>query len=311
MTKKIALTGATGFVGGHLLALLLSRGYKINALTRVTQAAIENINWIKGDLENKAALNQLVRDVDVVINVAGLIKAKNKNEFLKANSDAISNILASIDEEKSAPHFIQISSLAAREPQLSDYAFSKNEGEKLLINNEIDINWTIIRPPGIYGPNDQETLKIFKLLKWGLALYPGDKHNRVSWIHVADLVDAISITIEKNGQYGKIIEIDDGSVNGYSHAEFFDAIAINMNSSPIKITAPKFLLKSIGHINDIMGRILCYTSILSAKKVNELCHPDWVSRHTHKFQDDEWHAKYDLKGGLKETLDWYKKNKSI
>ncbi|MBT5072490.1 MAG: NAD(P)-dependent oxidoreductase [Kordiimonadaceae bacterium] len=311
MTKRIALTGATGFVGGHLLRLLLSRGYKINALTRVMQEQIENVNWVKGDLENKDALKELVKDAHVIINVAGLVKAQNKKDFSRANSDAISNILTSIDKEKTAPHFIQISSLAAREPQLSDYAFSKNEGEKVLINNEIGINWTIIRPPGIYGPNDQETLKIFKLIKWRLALYPGNKHHRVSWIHVTDLVNAISRIVEKDQQYGTIIEIDDGNKGGYTHAEFFDTIAKNLNINPIKITAPNFLLKIIGHINDIMGAILGYAPMLSSKKVNEICHPDWVCRDTHKFQDDEWHAKYNLTEGLKETLDWYKNNKSI
>lgn len=170
MTKRIALTGATGFVGRHLLRALTSRGYMVNALTRRAQQPIGNVTWVEGDLANKNALEKLVDNTDVVINVAGLVKAKSKHQFLNINAAPLSALLHAINSKEIKPHFIQISSLAAREPHLSDYAFSKNQGEKILINNELGINWTIIRPPGIYGPNDNETLKIFKLIKWHLAL---------------------------------------------------------------------------------------------------------------------------------------------
>ncbi|MDG1858711.1 MAG: NAD(P)-dependent oxidoreductase, partial [Emcibacteraceae bacterium] len=151
MTKIIALTGATGFVGGHLLEALISQGFKVKALTRRPQSSLKNVTWISGDFENCAALKELVTNVDVIINVAGLVKAKSKNDFLKANGIAVSNLLSAIDNENT-PHIIQMSSLAAREPNLSDYAYSKQEGEKVISNSPYD--WTIIRPPGIYGPRD-------------------------------------------------------------------------------------------------------------------------------------------------------------
>ncbi|MDG1438150.1 MAG: NAD(P)H-binding protein, partial [Emcibacteraceae bacterium] len=80
MTKTIALTGATGFVGGHLLHSLVSRGFIVKALTRRPQKNIDNVTWISGDFENCSALKELLKDVDVIINVAGLVKAKNKND---------------------------------------------------------------------------------------------------------------------------------------------------------------------------------------------------------------------------------------
>lgn len=311
MNKRIAVTGATGFVGRHLVDILLSQNYQINALTRRPQPPRDNINWIEGDLEDKLALSKLVKNTDAVIHVAGAIKAMNKIEFLNANAHSVSNIIDVLKKQKIKPHFIQISSLAAREPQLSDYAYSKQKGEKLLIDNNLDLNWTIVRPPGIYGPYDMETLKIFKLFKWRLALYPGNRNNRVSWIHVVDLVKYITYLIESPTYYGKILEIDDGKKNGYSHKEFMNGIADTLKINPLEITVPKVLLKIIGHINDIIGRIFSFAPMVSSKKVNEIFHNDWTVENQHAATLTQFHEARKLKDGLKETLDWYRNNEYI
>ena len=310
MTKIIALTGATGFVGRHLLRTLASQGFIIKALTRRPQPELKNVIWVSGDLENQSSLKELVADSDVIINVAGLVKAKNLDDFLDANANAIENILNVIDIHKK-PHFLQISSLAAREENISDYAFSKRQGEIILQSNTHQLPWTIIRPPGIYGPRDTETLKIFRMLNAGLALFPEDKNNRVSWININDLITAIVYLMNNKNYFQKTLEIDDGNQNGYSHEEFYKTASEILSVSPFYITIPKFLLKLFGHINDIFGRIFNYAPMVSAKKVNEICHSDWVCRKNNDFDINGWHAKIDLKTGLKETLDWYKNNEYI
>ncbi|MCP5382220.1 MAG: NAD(P)-dependent oxidoreductase [Kordiimonadaceae bacterium] len=309
--KKIALTGATGFVGGHLLKDMLARGYHVSALTRRPQQQIDNVKWINADLGDQSALIELCKDADIIINVAGLVKAMNKQDFLEANSVSVSNLLNAINPDCKPKHFIQISSLAAREPHLSDYAFSKFMGEEAIKNNSLSLNWTIIRPPGIYGPGDTETLKIFKMLKSGLAIFPANRNNRVSWIHVSDLVNSIISTFENNQFFNQILEIGDGQQGGYTHEYFYNTAASIMQVSPIKITSPKFLLKSTGHLNSISGRIFGYPPMLSAKKVNEICHPDWVCNPLMEFPIDKNKIRYDLEEGLKQTLDWYKKNEYI
>lgn len=311
MTKRIALTGSTGFVGGHLLKDLLKQGFKVTALTRRPQQAVKNVRWINGDLQNTSALKELVKDADVIINVAGLVKAKSKSDFFKANTQAVSGLLDAMDTSDCNPDFIQISSLAAREAKISHYAESKIQGEVLVKSHHPDLKWTIIRPPGIYGPNDSETLKIFNMLKWRFALFPGSRKNRVSWIHVSDLVAAIRNIIGREEYYHKLIEIDDGSENGYSHEEFYTTASEILNVTPFKVTIPKFILKIIGHINDMFGRIFGYAPMMSAMKVNELCHDNWVCNKEHKITPDDWKAKHDLESGLKETLDWYKNNEYI
>lgn len=309
MTRRIALTGATGFVGKHLLDELISQGYHVNALTRRPQSEKDNVNWILGDLDNQNALADLLEETEALINVAGLIKAKTKQQFLAANTDAVETLIKHSSSLDKPYHFIQISTLAAREGNISEYAESKHNAEMLFQKLNGDLKWTIIRPPAVYGPEDIETLKIFKSLKWRLALIPIDKKARVSWIHVSDLANAIASSINNENCFSKTFEIDDGAKHGYSHDDFYNTASALLNVSPIKITLPKFILKIIGHVNDIFGRIFGYTPMLSAQKVNEICHPNWVIRKTPDFKITKWDAKYDLRQGLEQTLNWYKNNK--
>ncbi len=312
MTKRIALTGATGFVGSHLLDELVSRGYHVNALARRPQQPRENVNWILGDLDNQNALNELILETDCLINVAGLIKAKSRSDFLHANTESVNKLVHTVNNSGKSYHFIQISTLAAREATISDYAQSKNFAEQALKKETgKNVTWTIIRPPAVYGPGDTETLKIFKSLKWRIALIPAEQQARVSWIHVTDLARAISTAINNEDCFSQTYEIDDGSEQGYSHTEFYNVVSDLLSVNPAKITIPKIILKIIGHSNDIIGRIFGYIPMLSSQKVNEICHTDWVVNKSFKLKDKGWTAQYDLRKGLKQTLDWYKNNKYI
>lgn len=310
MTKRIALTGATGFVGSHLLDELLSRGYFVNALARKEQPPREGVNWILGDLQNEGALTELIDGSHVIINVAGLIKAKSANDFMAANSQAVATIKSIVKKSSLNPLFIQISSYAAREPQISDYAMSKYQGEEMLKIGD-EIRWTVLRPPGVYGPGDTETLKIFKAIRYGVAFYPASKNNRVSWIHVADLSNAIADLSEMENCEKKTFEVDDGTANGYSHEEFFNTTSLLMSKSPLRITVPRVVLYAIGSVNELLGILLNYAPMVSAKKVNEICHDNWTLNTSIDFQKTGWSPKINLKDGLEETLDWYKNNQYI
>lgn len=310
MTKRIALTGTTGFVGGHLLEELLSRGYLVNALTRKNQPPKDGVKWTLGDLQNEAALADLLDGCDIIINVAGLIKAKSAQEFMSANSLAVATLKSIVNKSSLNPLFIQISSYAAREPQLSDYAESKYQGEEMLKIGD-EIRWTILRPPAVYGPGDTETLKIFKIIQHGLVLYPANKDNRVSWINISDLSIAIADLIEIKNCEKKTFEVDDGAANGYSHEEFFNTASQIMGKSTVKITIPKIFLKIIGSMNELFGMLLNYAPMASSDKINEICHDDWVVDKKLDFQETGWTPKTNLNDGLKETLDWYKNNEYI
>ncbi|NOZ42447.1 MAG: NAD(P)-dependent oxidoreductase [Alphaproteobacteria bacterium] len=308
MTKIIAVTGATGFVGKHLVRALVAHGFQVRALTRRPMPPSSNITWIAGDLENRPALASLAENADVFIHLAGLIKAKTPPEFYQVNSHGVKTVLEVIRNSSARPHFILLSSLAAREEQLSSYAQSKRQGEENLIKYSADLPWTILRPPAIYGPEDMEILKIFKSITWRLALIPARPDNRVSWIYAPDLARAIIAVCQNQTCFGKILDVDDGRENGYSHREMYQIAANILNITPLHFIMPRPALKTLAGLNVLFSTFFGYTPMLTPEKVNELCHPDWICRGPHVMRITAWKPETDMKQGFGKTLQWYKKN---
>jgi len=311
MTKIAAITGATGFVGKHLIRELIAQGFQVNALTRRPQPETSSVNWIEGDLENRTALALLVKNADVIYHLAGLIKAQRRDDFTRINSHGVQTLIDVIHHSGHSPHFIHLSSLAAREGQLSSYAQSKRKGEEILANTAGNMPWTILRPPGIYGPEDRETLKIFKAISFRIALLPGRADNRASWIYVPDLAKAMITVAENQACYGKILDVDDGKKDGYSHKEMYEIAANILNIRPFKFTVPHIILKIIGHINILFSTIFGYIPMITPEKVNELCYPDWICHGPHVMTLTNWQPENDLDLGFSKTLRWYKENNLI
>lgn len=308
MPKIAAVTGATGFVGKHLIRELVKQGFQVKALTRRPQPETENISWIEGDLENSRALSHLVEKADVLFHLAGLIKARTAQDFNRVNSQSVQTLLKIIRKSSSNPHFILLSSLAARERYLSSYAESKRKGEEILSQNAGSLPWTVLRPPGIYGPEDRETLKIFKAISARIAPLPGKSDNRASWIYAPDLAQAMIAVSENNACFGQILDVDDGTINGYSNQEMYVTASTILNIRPFQFVLPKFILKLVAHINVLFSTIFGYIPMVTPEKVNELCYPDWICRGPHVMRMTTWKPETDLKQGFKKTLKWYKEN---
>lgn len=311
MKKTAAVTGATGFVGKHLIRELVAQGFQVNALTRRPQPETEKINWIPGDLENKPALKRLIKNADVVFHLAGLIKAKTKEDFNRVNSQSIGTLIEILQSTSAKPHFILLSSLAAREPDLSSYARSKRKGEEILAKQAVDLPWTILRPPGIYGPEDMETLKIFKAISARIAPLPGKPDNRASWIYAPDLAEAMIAVSENQACFGQILDIDDGTDRGYSNKEMYITASNILDIRAFQFTLPKSFLKIFAHFNVLFSTIFGYTPMVTPEKVNELCYPDWICRGPHVMKMTNWKPKTNLKQGFRKTLKWYKENNLV
>lgn len=310
MKQTVALTGATGFLGKHLLDALLEDGYAVRALTRKSQEPRQGVEWIRGDVSDPAAMSALTKKADIVVHAAGLVKAKSRSEFFRINRDGTERLLKCA-RNNNVKRFILVSSLAARESQLSHYAASKAAAESLIIDREWPFETLIIRPPGIYGPGDMEILKILKATKYGLLPAPGSTKNRFAMIHAADLSRAISVIIRSTDALEKqIIEIDDGMENGYSIPDVALAIAAATGEKKATcISIPRWLLKTIGSANLLISKAISSTPMLTPAKANELSHADWTVSEDKKISIEGWQAEYDLTSGLKNTIEWYRQHK--
>ena len=310
--KTVALTGATGFVGARILDKLLERGTPVRALTRRPQPQATGIDWIPGDLNDAAALQELVKDADAVIHCAGLVKARSAEEFDRVNRQGSRSICQAVravavaGEKPAHPHFILISSLVARLPEISAYAASKHAAEQAVRESLEDSPWTVIRPPGVYGPGDVEILKLLRVMRRGVALAPGSQDSRFSLLHVDDLAEAVCAALWQPRIFSKMIELDDNKSGGYSMDEV-RILAESIFGRRIRtITVPEGLLHFAGAANEIAARLVGGTPMLTRGKVRELVHADWVSAGEKLPTLIEWKPQFDLGAGLGDAVAWYR-----
>ncbi|MEX0297840.1 MAG: NAD-dependent epimerase/dehydratase family protein [Kordiimonas sp.] len=304
--QTIALTGGTGFLGKHQIESLLEAGYKVKALTRRSQPEKQGVEWILGDLENTESLQKLCEGVDTLVHVAGLVKAVNRDTFFDINVKC-SKVLFDIAASEKVNHVIQVSSLAAREPRLSHYGASKAGAELLLTARKWPFTWTIVRPPAIYGPGDTEILKLIKATKLGILPAPGSTANRFSMIHVHDMASAITELCDGSNPSG-VLEIDDGKTGGYQLKDVALALSSDDSKPPKTFSLPFWVMGAIGAINGMIASAINRPAMLTLSTARYLCHPDWTVREPRRPRLANWSPKFDLKAGLSDTMDWYKKN---
>lgn len=294
----LAITGGTGFVGSHLIDAALAAGHTVKALARREQAPREGVEWVSGSLEDREAVRRLVTDADAVIHVAGVINAPDASGFDRGNVEGTLAMLAAATAA-GIHRFVQVSSLAAREPRLSLYGGSKRRAEQLVERSGLD--WAIVRPPAVYGPGDRETLDLFKMARGGQIYMP--PKGRLSLIHVDDLARLLLGLAEPTAPSGLIVEPDDGRPDGWSHREFGDALGAAVGTPARTISTPRFLL-GIGSRLDRLVR--GNKAKLTADRVAYFCHPDWVASPDMKPPADLWFPEIDTMRGLKDTAAWYR-----
>ena len=309
--KLVALTGATGFLGAHLAPALSARGFRLRMLTRRDRSArIESgsgIDVIRGDLDDMPALTRLVRDADVVVHAAGLIKAVSAAEFLAVNRDGAARLAAAVRQEASAAHLIGISSLAARVPRLSPYAYSKHAGEQAL-RAGFPGRVTIIRPPVIYGPGDPETLGIFRAASRRFAPVPGSADIRVAMIHVSDAAAAIAAVAGWSGAPGGATHaLADPNPAGYAPREILLAAAMAVGNQPRLVPLPAPAVRLAGQLAGLHGRVRGRATMFSAGKAREMLHPDWGIRPHELLPAPLRPAGINLGRGFASTVAWYRK----
>lgn len=303
MSKLVAVTGATGFIGKVLIRKLAESGWIVRALTRSHRPDSKAIQWIHGDLDNLTALHQLVNGVAFVIHCAATVRGSSFQEFSHVNIDGTKNLLSAIAEQEQYPRFLLISSLAARKPELSWYAQSKYLSEQKLAEYAYPLQWTVFRPTAVYGPGDKELKPLFLAMQRGLLPVVGKIHNRFGLIHVEDLVAAIQAWLASDRVVNGIFELDDGMPNGYSY-QSLSVLAQQVWKHPVHcITIPNFLIRSVALLNLWLARLLHYSPMLTPGKVNELQHNDWVCDNTPLTQAlPAWQPNIRLQDVLSEVI---------
>lgn len=278
MKRLAALTGGTGFLGRHVIREFADQGWDVRILAR-SQPQLPELSDVKidltlGDLSDQGSLRALSEGTDAFIHIAGVVKAKNRRDFLRANQDGAALAAKAWAQTTESGRFLLISSMAARAPELSFYAESKHAGEMAVEKALSGRDWRILRPGAIYGKYDQESLKVLKLSNAPVQLMLNAPSARVAMVDARDAARAI-VAAAQDQDIGAVHEISDARHDGYGWAELASiaAKALGKPGRPIRLPSP--VLKGVGAIGGVISGVTGGVEMLTPGKVREILHKNW------------------------------------
>jgi nucleoside-diphosphate-sugar epimerase len=308
MTQTIAITGASGFIGQTITRQLVKAGYRVRALVRSKQSSgvlpASGVDLVRGALEDRLSLEALVRGADAVVHCAGAVRGATQQQFDQVNVEGVERLLLTLETSNSRPRLLSLSSLAAREPQLSFYARSKYKGEQVLVNEARRVGWDVLRPPAVYGPGDREMLPLFSAMARGIAPVPGAAHARFSLLFVDDLAAAVLAWIRSGHAARVIYTLDDGREGGYDWRGVASIVESLCRRRVRLLRVPAWALDFPAWLNRHASRLFGYAPMLTPEKLRELRHVDWVCDHTALQAATGWRPQVQLEEGLNRTPGW-------
>ena len=237
-----------------------------------------------------------MRDCTAVVHAAGAVRGNNLEQFMHSNSQGTRRLLEAMQAAAPTAKILLLSSLAAREPQLSWYSRSKREGENLVTASTL--RWSVLRPPAVYGPGDREMKAIFDWMLRGIALVPGSVTARTSLIHVDDLVQATLVCLSSDAATGQVLELGDGKGGGYDWRELA-TIAGTAFQRPVRLLKiPAAVLDVVALISLWLAKLTGRPAMLTPPKLRELRHENWVSDNAAITEATGWMPRIPLHDGL-------------
>jgi len=320
---KTLVTGASGFIGSHLVDQLIDDGHEVTGLIRETSSRrwLENkpVRLVTGDIRNADSLTDAVKEQEVIFHVAGSIIARNYKKFEETNHTGTENLMKKIlAHNPNVKKVIYVSSIAAAGPTTPDhllteedpsypinaYGKSKYAGEQTVLSYSDKINVLIIRPPVVYGPRDKGVLKFFQLVAKHIKIKLGYRDRYVTVIHVSDLVDAMLLTLQKETETGELYYVDDGTPKR-KWLEIQNKIARIMGKRTVNIRIPLTFLFLVSATMDGIQRMSRKKNWISLDKYKELSQQAWLCDGTKIEKTVGYSPKITLEKGLQQTIAWY------
>ncbi|MEJ2677713.1 MAG: NAD-dependent epimerase/dehydratase family protein [Gemmatimonadota bacterium] len=319
--ERVLITGATGFVGSHLASALAEGHFKVRALVRSTSNLrhLEALGFEReeADLRDAAALVKAVRDVDIVLHLAGLTRARHEAEFRDVNVEGTRRLVEAMVKSGRPRRLVYVSSLAAAGPArngrpvhpddephpLTAYGRSKLDAERLCLAAQKTFGVVVLRPPAVYGPGDRSLLPFFRLARHGVLPIPSGPARRLQLIHAADLAEAICRAGVAEGAGGIYHTAEP---RAYTWREVLDLVAEAVGQSGRGVRVPAGLIRAAAAVSEVAGRVVARPSIFTRDKARELLAPAWLCDTEAAKKDLDFVARTPLAEVLRETAAWYR-----
>ncbi|GJL79114.1 MAG: NAD-dependent epimerase [Nitrospinaceae bacterium] len=323
--STVLVTGASGFIGSHLVDALLQRHCKVHCLVRRSS----DLHWLDrtkvqlhfGNLIESFPLGDCLEQSDYVFHCAGLTRAKTREGYFQANAHACKVLYEKCAVQgKNLKRIVHISSLASVGPSLPDhpvdedtpckpltyYGKSKLAGEKIAEQYSSSLPILILRPPVVYGPREVNFFTFIKGISKGWNLKMGSGERVLSLIYVADLVQAmLKAAITSTSSGGQTYFITDGQFYHWDAVVETTAKLLEARIRSIKI--PDSLLGLLGLFMDFASIYLKTTPLLDSQRIIDIRQSTWTASSQRFFETFDFKPQYDLQKGLSETVDWNKK----
>lgn len=321
---RVLLTGASGFVGSHLLDGLTGRGCDVTLLLRGTSSNrflarhLPRARVVRGTLADGAALREALADATHVLHCAGATKAVRAAGLMAANQQGTRNLVQAVNEHSDRiERFVLISSLAAGHPATaarpahetdpseprSAYGRSKLAAETE-VREACEVVWTILRPAAVYGPRDTEFLPLFRAVSRGIAPLFGGGSQELSLVFVKDLVEVALTALTSPRACRNNLNVASSEI--VTTRELALGIGDAMGVRPRTLPLPWALLRLVCSVQTVWSRIVGRATILAHGKFRELAAPGWVadtSSLRKHLGDVRWTP---LPEGLRQTVAWYR-----
>lgn len=326
MKKRVLITGASGFVGFHLLNQALASGLEVFAAVRKNSNVMHlqhlDIQYVYLNYASIDEMKQMLEplELDYIVHAAGSTKAKAERDYNRINAEYSRNLaVAAMDLTKPLEKFLFVSSLAAIGPltvldgQIGDHTVPRpvtSYGKSKLLAEQYlkevpSLPLLVIRPTAVYGPREKDILILFKSISKGLEPYIGKFEQQFSFVYVKDLAELIVMALGAQ-VLNKSYNISDGfTYHRYAIADFTKSI---LNKKTIKFHLPVGTVGALAALMDVVYAKSSTTPTLNKEKMAELTAVNWACDISSLKKDIGYVPKFNLKEGLAETLSWYKEN---
>lgn len=329
-TKKILITGASGFIGNATVNHALELGFDTWAGVRPSSSrnnlTNKRLSFIDLPYNNVNLLTQKLRETgrfDYIVHIAGITKSMHKTDFDKVNFEYVKNFVDALIASETVPDsFVFMSTLGAigvgdeygYAPMKSDatpnpntaYGKSKLKAEAYLRSKQ-NFPFVILRPTGVYGPRDNDYLILIKNIQRGMSVGAGFRRQILSFVYVEDLIKIIFACIDKK-IVRKTYLVSDGA--SYTDTEFNRLVQqILQKKHLFQFRLPLFLVKVAAHANELAATLFGKTTTFNSDKYRIIKQRNWKCDVADLKTDIDFVPDYPLKLGLEKTIAWYKKEK--
>lgn len=328
MEDKIisVVTGASGFVGSHMVDFLLTKNHHVKCVLRETSS----LRWLKNKpveiyytgLFDKEKLKPILKDANYIFHIAGVVKSKTVEGYFKGNVETTRSILDALCEINSeVKRVIIVSSQTACGPSLdgkpcteetlehpiTTYGKSKLEEEKLAKSYMSKLPITIVRLPAVYGERDTEIFQIFKTYKMGIMPVVGFDEKRLNLSHVYDIVKGIYLAAVSEISKGKLYFIASEEI--YNWLQISESIERAFGKKAVIIRIPHLLVFTVAAFAEFFAMFTSKPATFNIEKAIDFVQKNWICDVSKAKKDLGYKQTISLEEGLKRTIDWYREVK--